>query len=710
MCGFAGFLGGGSGKEEAGRLAEQMAKPLQHRGPDDAGTWAEDDGSMALGFRRLSILDLSPAGHQPMVSRSGRYVVVFNGEIYNHEELRKELGSGGRWTEGGGQKTEDGCRRTEGGSRLSVVGSRTMGGGGVRSEAGARWPEDRGRRAEWRGHSDTEVFLAGVEEWGIRRTVEKSVGMFSFAIWDRGEKVLTLGRDRLGEKPLYYGHQKAGGRNVFLFGSELSALRRHPAFEGQTSRQALSLYLRYGEVPAPFSIFQGISKLSPGHLLSVSAKNPEPIPEPFWSLPGAVATGGANPWPGKFEEAAAEMKNLLRQAVRGQMVADVPVGAFLSGGTDSSTIVALMQEQSSRPIRTFTVGFREEGYNEADDARRVARHLGTEHVEITVAPQEAREVIPLLPEIYSEPFADSSQIPTYLISRLARQQVTVALSGDGGDELFGGYNRYRLAYRAWRGMSFMPAVLRSGISRALRQIQPETWERMLRPAEPLLPASLCLKRWGEKIHKGAEVLASPDFGELYHGLVSHWNQPEELVRGQSGKDGFFIRKFGEMSAGHAVERMMATDGVTYLPDDILTKVDRASMAVSLEVRAPFLDHRVVEFAWRLPLQWKVRANATKLILRAILEEYLPRNLTERPKMGFGVPIDEWLRGPLRGWAEELLEPGRLAEEGLLQPEPILRRWREHLSGRRNWAHALWVILMFQAWRGQGHSQPKITRV
>jgi len=683
MCGFAGFLGGGSGKEEAGRLAEQMAKPLQHRGPDDAGTWAEDDGSMALGFRRLSILDLSPAGHQPMVSRSGRYVVVFNGEIYNHEELREEVGSGGRLSVVGSRTIEGGGRRTEGGSRLSVVGSRTMEGGG--------------RKTEWRGHSDTEVLLAGVEEWGLKRTLEKSVGMFAFAIWDRREKVLTLGRDRLGEKPLYYGHQKAGGRKVFLFGSELSALRRHPAFEGETSRQALSLYLRYGEVPAPFSILQGISKLPPGHLLSVSAKNPEPIPEPFWSLPRAVATGGANPWPGRFEEAAAEMKSLLRQAVRSQMVADVPVGAFLSGGTDSSTIVALMQEQSSRPIRTFTVGFREEGYNEADDARRVARHLGTEHVEITVAPQEAREVIPLLPEIYSEPFADSSQIPTYLISRLARQQVTVALSGDGGDELFGGYNRYRLAHRAWRGLRWIPQPIRSGLSRGMKFIPPVTWDSLFGPLERLLPTPVRLNRWGEKIHKGAEVLASPDFGELYHGLVSHWNQPEQLVRGHSGKDGFFIRKFGEMTAGHPVKRMMATDGVTYLPDDILTKVDRASMAVSLEVRAPFLDHRVVEFAWRLPLQWKVRADATKLILRAILEKYVPRNLTERPKMGFGVPIDEWLRGPLRGWAEELLEPGRLAKDGLLQPEPILRRWREHLSGRRNWAHALWVILMFQAW-------------
>jgi len=672
MCGFAGFLSQGRGIKNSIIQVKNMTQALRHRGPDQFDVWAETDGSLAFGFQRLAVLDLTLAGNQPMYSTSERYVIIFNGEIYNYQELRDELESGCRRLVASGQGPEDGCRMTEG----------------------------RGRKMEgvvWRGHSDTEVFLAGVEEWGIRRTVEKSVGMFAFALWDRREKVLTLGRDRLGEKPLYYGHQKANGRSVFLFGSELPALRRHPAFEGRINRQALSLYLRYGEVPSPFSIFQGISKLPPGHLLSVSAKNPDSTPEPFWSLRQTVAAGIGQPWAGNFEEAASELKHLLRQSVRGQMVADVPVGAFLSGGTDSSTIVALMQEQSSRPVRTFTVGFREEGYNEADDARRVARHLGTEHGEITVAPQEAREVIPLLPEIYSEPFADSSQIPTFLISRLARQRVTVALSGDGGDELFGGYNRYAFAPRAWQGLRWIPQPIRSGLSRGMKGIPPGTWDSLFRPLERLLPTPVRLNRWGEKIHKGAEVLASPDFGELYHGLVSHWNQPEQLVRGQSGKDGFFIRKFGEMTAGHAVERMMATDGVTYLPDDILTKVDRASMAVSLEVRAPFLDHRVVGFAWRLPLKWKVRASATKVIVRKILEEYVPRSLTERPKMGFGVPISDWLRGPLRDWAEHLLDPVRLAEEGYLEAAPIRERWREHLTGRRNWADALWVVLMFQAW-------------
>ena len=649
-------------------MAEKMAQTLLHRGPDDAGIWVENDGQMAMGFRRLSILDLSPAGHQPMASRTGRYMMVFNGEIYNHGELREELGCLER-------RAEDGGRRTGG--------------------------------AEWRGHSDTEVLLAGFETWGLRKTLEKSVGMFALAVWDRKDRVLTLGRDRLGEKPLYYGWQGAGGDKSFLFGSDLSALRQHPSFGGQIDRDSLRLYLRYANVPAPHSIFRGIAKLEPGCLLSVSPGRPEPKIEKYWSVREAVDAGLDHPWKESFSGAANELKNLLRGSIRGQMVADVPLGAFLSGGTDSSTIVAMMQEQSAKPVRTFTVGFREAAYNEAEDARKLARHLGTEHTEITVSPQDSLAVIPRLPEIYSEPFADSSQIPTFLISRLARQHVTAALSGDGGDELFGGYNRYRLAHRAWQSMRWIPRPLRAGLSHGLRSLRPDAWDGLLRPLEKFMPGRLRFSRWGEKIHKGADVLASPGFGELYHGLVSHWKSPCSLVPGRNGETGLFPKKFGETGRGLPVERMMATDSLTYLPDDILTKVDRASMAVSLEVRAPFLDHRVVEFAWRLPLAWKVRAGASKIVLRKILEEYVPPHLTDRPKMGFGVPIDEWLRGPLRDWAEELLAPSRLAEDELFKPRPILDAWRDHLDGHRNLGHSLWVVLMFQAWKKTLKEAPAI---
>ena len=664
MCGFAGFLGGSYRRENAGRLVEDMTKPLVHRGPDDAGVWIEKNGQLALGFRRLSILDLSPAGHQPMESRTGRYVMVFNGEIYNYGELREELGKEG-------QKAEDGGRRTKG--------------------------------AEWRGHSDTEVLLQGFETWGLRRTLEKSVGMFALAVWDRKDRVLTLGRDRLGEKPLYYGWQRTGTDRSFLFGSELSALRRHPSFEGRIDRDALRLYMRYAEVPAPYSIFRGIAKLEPGCLLSVSLDGAESKKDTYWSVREVLQEGLDHPWKESFSGAADELKNLLRQSIRGQMVADVPLGAFLSGGTDSSTIVAIMQEQSAKPVRTFTVGFREAAYNEAEDARKVARHLGTEHTEIMVSPQDSLEIIPRLPEIYSEPFADSSQIPTFLISQLARQHVTVALSGDGGDELFGGYNRYRLAHLAWQGLRWMPRGVRAGLAQGLRSLSPQTWDDFFRPLEKLIPATMRLSRWGDKIHKGANVLARPSFEEIYHGLVSHWENTGAVIPGDRVRNSLFAQKFNEMSATHPVARMMATDSVTYLPDDILTKVDRASMAVSLEVRAPFLDHRLVEFAWRLPLRFKVRGSATKLILRSILENYVPRHLTERPKMGFSVPIDEWLRGPLRDWAEDLLRALQREGDTMIQAAPIIKKWREHLAGAGNWAHPLWNVLMFLAWRNRWNS-------
>ena len=643
MCGITGFLSAGqwNAAPTAHSLLQNMSASIATRGPDAYGAW-HDQAGIALAHRRLSVLDLSPTGAQPMHSACGRYVITFNGEIYNHLELRQELNS------------------------------------------------------TWRGRSDTETLLAAFSAWGIRATIERCIGMFAFALWDKAERVLLLGRDRLGEKPLYYGWQGQGADTSFLFGSELQALQAHPAFVADIDRNALCLLLRHCYIPAPHSIYQGIYKLPPAHLLTVSLAQREPVLEQYWSLPHSAEQGVAHPFTGSATEAVDALETLLKTAVRQQMVADVPLGAFLSGGIDSSTVVALMQAQSERPVQTFTIGFHEQEYNEALHAKAVAQHLGTQHTELYVTPQQALEVIPKLPQMYSEPFADSSQIPTFLVAQLARQQVTVALSGDAGDELFCGYNRYTLARNVWNKAGRLPPIVRKLGAAGIRLLPVAAWNALLKPVQPLLPRSLRRASIGDKLHKGAGVLGARNTDELYLGFITHW-QPSELVIG--AEEPFTVLR-GAPLALHgldAVQRMMALDAITYLPDDILVKTDRAAMAVSLEGRVPFLDHRVVEFAWRLPQQLKLRDGVGKWALRQVLYRHVPKELIERPKMGFGVPIDSWLRGPLRDWAEDLLDENLLRQQGYLQPAPIRQKWAEHLSGQRNWQYHLWDVLMFQAW-------------
>lgn len=648
MCGITGFLGISS--RGSAVVADRMASALYHRGPDDSGVWVDEPAGVALAHRRLSILDLSPAGHQPMVSPSGRYVIVFNGEIYNHLELREALPDG-----------------------------------------------------KWRGHSDTETLLAAFECWGVAASLKKSVGMFAIALWDRESRTLTLGRDRLGEKPLYYGWQNG----VLLFGSELKALRAHPAFQGVINRDALTLFLRHNYVPVPYSIYRGINKLPPGTFLQVNASaalasSSGIHPVSYWSAREVAEIGQANLFRGSDNDACEALEAVLGQSIRGQMLADVPLGAFLSGGIDSSTVVALMQSQSKRPVKTFTIGFNEAGYNEAEHAHAVARHLGTEHTELYVKPEEAQAVIPLLPRLYDEPFADSSQIPTYLVSRLAREHVTVSLSGDGGDELFGGYNRYFWAQNIWRRLGWLPQSLRAAVAGVLTALPPTTWNSVFRKFERMLPANLRYANPGDKLHKLAEILAVRNPEEIYWGLVSHWKQPTQIVKDGTEPPTILADANQWAKVPDLTHRMMYLDTVSYLPDDILTKVDRAAMGISLETRVPLLDHRVLEFAWTLPLTMKLRDGQSKWLLRQVLYRHVPQEMIERPKMGFGIPLDVWLRGPLRSWAEELLNASSLETSGYFRASLIREKWDEHLSGRRNWSYYLWDVLMFEAWRRQWH--------
>jgi asparagine synthase (glutamine-hydrolysing) len=647
MCGIAGFLSLAR-TEDPSSIVFRMADAIVHRGPDDAGVWTDEEAGVALAHRRLSILDLSPAGHQPMLSPSGRYVMVFNGEIYNHLTLRQRLAGYG-----------------------------------------------------WRGHSDTETLLAGFERWGVEATLKKSVGMFAIALWDRETATLTLARDRLGEKPLYYGWQG----EALLFGSELKALKAHPMFRAEIDRDALTLFLRHNAIPAPYSIYQGIHKLPAGTFLQVHAGQKQARPMAYWSARAVAEAGQRNRFRGSDQEAVAELERLLSQAVGGQMVADVPLGAFLSGGIDSTTVVALMQAQSARPVKTFTIGFDEAGYNEAEHAHAVARHLGTEHTELYVKPEEAQSVIPLLPGLYDEPFADSSQIPTYLVSRLAKSHVTVSLSGDGGDELFAGYNRYFWAQNIWRRLGWLPQSVRAALAGVLTTLPPSAWNSAFRKFDRLLPANLRYANPGDKLHKLAGILAVRNAEEIYWGLVSHWRHPAQIVKDATEPATVLTDASQWADVPDLTHRMMYLDTVTYLPDDILTKVDRAAMGVSLETRVPLLDHRVLEFAWTLPLGMKLRDGQSKWLLRQVLYRHVPKALIERPKMGFGIPLDVWLRGPLRAWAEELLSPTRLEAEGYFQSRPIQQKWREHLSGKRNWSYDLWDVLMFQSWleRQAGHS-------
>jgi asparagine synthase (glutamine-hydrolysing) len=658
MCGFAGFLGGqwlDGGRGAEFRLRE-MNDRISHRGPDSDGYWHDANTGMALGHRRLAIVDLSPAGHQPMLSADGRFIIAFNGEIYNHLSLRASLEK---------KMTID-----------SLV---------------------------WRGHSDTETLLAGFSAWGIRGTIERCEGMFAIAVWDRETRTLTLIRDRLGEKPLYYGWQGIGCDSTFLFGSELKALKAHPTFAAEVDREALSLFMMHGYIPTPYSIYQGVRKLPAGTMLNISMDSRDSKPISYWSLLQVASCGVLQPFKNTSNELVNELDSLLNSSVKQQMMGDVPIGAFLSGGVDSSTIVALMQAQSSRPVHTFTIGFHEAGYDEAEHANAVAKHLGTNHTELYVSPQQARDVIPRLPNLYCEPFSDSSQIPTFLVSQLARQHVSVSLSGDGGDELFAGYNRYVMGQKLWGKLSRLPVRLREELAKMITGVSPQLWNHLLAPIQGLLPPSLAQISIGDKLHKGAGVMAARTPSEFYQLLISHWSDPSELVIGATESPALLTNANQHLKIDDFIHQMMVLDMLTYLPDDILTKVDRAAMGVSLETRVPLLDHRVVEFAWRIPLDYKLRNGVGKWLLRQVLYKYVPKKLIERPKMGFAVPIDIWLRGPLRDWAEELLSESRLKREGYLNPTPIRQKWAEHLSGKRNWQAQLWNVLMFQAWLEANHA-------
>ena len=638
MCGIAGFFAPclSAERSELHDRALKMAEALAARGPDDRGEWVDKTAGIGFAHRRLAVLDLSPTGHQPMISASGRTVITYNGEIFNFQELKGEL---------------------------------------------------EGMGYQFRGHSDTEVILEGCERWGVAATAKKLIGMFAFALWDQDKRSLFLVRDRLGIKPLYWGRF---GKHL-LFASQIKALKQHPAFEATIDRDALSLFMRHNYVPGPFSIYRGVRKQKPGTVLEFPSAGPEKETA-FWSLEEVATNGIQNRLKINDEDAVGELEALLRDAVRRRMVADVPLGAFLSGGIDSSTVVALMQAQSSKPVHTFSIGFTESDYNEAPHAEAVARHLGTNHTTMMVTPHEAQSVIPQLPDIYDEPFADSSQIPTYLVSALARRHVTVSLSGDGGDELFAGYNRYEYAQNLVRVASPLPPFLRRLFTRLLRRLSPSDWERPF----SFLPARIRPPQAGNKMHKLANLLEG-DPGGIYLSLLSHWQEPETIViNGREPPTLLHDARVADLIPNF-VERMQYFDTATYLPDDILVKVDRASMAVSLEARVPLLDHRVVAWAWSLPQRFRRRDGENKWILRQVLYRYAPKNLFDRPKMGFGVPIDSWLRGPLRNWAEELLDSSRLRQDGYLRPEPILKKWREHLSGKTNWAYLIWDVLMFQAW-------------
>ena len=648
MCGICGFFqpGQAADAQSLTGLARRMADTLAHRGPDDAGAWADPESGIALGHRRLAILDLSPAGAQPMLSHDGRFALAHNGEIYNFRELRREL-------------------ETEGGPFLP-----------------------------WRSDSDTEVMLAAFQAWGVETALRRFTGMFAFALFDRREKTLFLARDRMGEKPLYYGLTDHGP----AFASELKALRAHPAFRAELDLESLALYLRFQYVPEPRCIYKNAFKLAPGHWLAIRADSPRDLaPKPYWTLRDAVEHGRRTPFAGTEAEAADRLDTLLRAAVARQMVADVPLGSLLSGGIDSSLVTALMQAQSDRPVRTFTIGFSDAAYDESSDARRVAEHLGCDHAELTLTPDRVLALVPRLPDLYDEPFADASQLPTHLVAELTRQHVTVCLTGDGGDEIFGGYNRHFWAPALWRRLRPLPPALRSTLARAMRLLTPAAWDALFRTLDPVLPAAARVRTPGHKAHKLADALDAPTRDDLYKSLVSTWQNPHALLAAATEPKTILDRPETCPALPDFTRQMQYLDTLTYLPGDILHKVDRATMAVALESRAPYLDHHVAEFAWTLPRPMLVQGKTGKRVLRDVLKRYVPETLTNRPKAGFGAPIDAWLRGPLRDWAASLLAPDRIKNQGLLNAELVSRTLADHLAGRCDNQYRLWNLLMFQAW-------------
>lgn len=636
MCGITGFWTKNS-RYGFKSVLQAMNTAIAHRGPDAGAEWVDESAGIALGHRRLSIVDLSPAGAQPMASASGRYVIVYNGEIYNAPELRRAL-----------------------------------------------------EPANWRGHSDTEVFLASIERYGLETTLGKLVGMFAFALWDKEERSLTLGRDRAGEKPLYYGWQEG----VFLFGSELAALRAHPAFKTGINREALGHYFAKACVPGAESIFTGIHKLPPATTLKLDAKTLAngslPAPQPYWSFAALAESALKNPYTGSQDEAVTELEALLRQSIQGQLISDVPLGAFLSGGVDSSLIVALMQQLSSQPVRSFTIGYEDAAMDESKDAAAVAKHLGTQHTTLCVTEADALKLIPDMANIYSEPFADSSSLPTALLSRLTRQSVTVALSGDAGDELFGGYNRYLAGDSVWQKAGFLPQPVRRALASVVHAIPAHRLDRL---------AAVAGERFnfiGDKLHKTATALTAANRHGFYQSVSSYLN-PAEVMQA-SGTAPLLAPLGPQLSSNdNFTPWMMAQDFLTYLPDDILVKVDRAAMAYALESRAPYLDHRIIEFSLRLPLSYKIANGKGKWPLRNILYKYVPREMIERPKMGFGVPLDRWLRGALKDWASDLLSPALLQKQGYLRADRIDKIWQQHCKGGHNMQRHLWPVLMFQTW-------------
>jgi asparagine synthase (glutamine-hydrolysing) len=639
MCGFVGVLSSTFFNEST---LQKMTRTLEHRGPDESTLWQDSLSGISLGHQRLSILELSNAGSQPMFSTNGRFALVYNGEIYNHLACRKVLA-------------------------------------------------ERGFQISWKGSSDTETLIEMISVLGLEKALKLTTGMFSLALWDKVEKKLFLARDRFGEKPLYYGWQG----DSFLFGSELKALKIHPHFLNEIDSNTLGLYLQYNYVPMPLSIYKGISKLTPGCILSVSLDNKAVCISTYWSAIDTMIKGKRNPFQGSVTETIDETENVLKRAVQSQLLADVPLGAFLSGGIDSSLIVSLMSAVSSTPVNTFTIGFDENGFNEAVYAKKIADHLGTNHTELYVNPKDCFDVIPLLGSMYDEPFADSSQIPTYLVSKLAAGFVKVALSGDGGDELFGGYNRYFFAEKIWNNLRFIPKPLRKGLYSSISKLNTQQWDALSSVLHYILPKKYHFSNLTDKLIKASSLLAMESFDDVYFRLVKQWENPGDILNFD-----FYPQKnklIGSDLFHNNMDKMMLYDLLTYLPDDILCKVDRACMAVSLESRIPFLDHHVFAFSSSLPLSYKINEGKSKWILREILKKYIPEILIDRPKMGFGIPLEAWLRGPLKEWAIDLLDEKVLKESGMLNPKIVKQKWEEHISGKRNWHYQLWSILMFQAW-------------